>query len=48
LNWKINFFDCGSLGVATVSTYRARLLEKMGLKSTAELIHYGLRHGLVE
>jgi two-component system, NarL family, invasion response regulator UvrY len=37
-----------NLGVATVSTYRARLLEKMGLKSTAELIHYGLRHGLVD
>ncbi|MDO9242501.1 MAG: response regulator transcription factor [Rhodocyclaceae bacterium] len=37
-----------NLGVATVSTYRARLLDKMGLKSTAELIHYGLRHGLVE
>jgi DNA-binding NarL/FixJ family response regulator len=37
-----------NLGVATVSTYRARLLEKMNLKSTAELIHYGLRHGLVE
>ena len=31
-----------NLGVATVSTYRARLLEKMGLKSTAELIRYGL------
>lgn len=37
-----------SLGVATVSTYRARLLEKMGLKSTAELIRYGLEHGLAE
>jgi DNA-binding NarL/FixJ family response regulator len=37
-----------NLGVATVSTYRARLLEKMGLKSTAELIRYGLEHGLVE
>ena len=37
-----------NLGVATVSTYRARLLEKMGLKSTAELIHYGMRHGLVD
>ena len=35
-------------GVATVSTYRARLLEKMGLKSTAELIRYGLEHGLAE
>ena len=37
-----------NLGVATVSTSRARLLEKMGLKSTAELIRYGLEHGLVE
>ncbi len=37
-----------NLGVATVSTYRARLLEKMGLKSTAELIRYGLEHGLAE
>lgn len=37
-----------NLTVATVSTYRRRLLEKMNLKSTAELIHYGLRHGLVE
>jgi DNA-binding NarL/FixJ family response regulator len=40
--------DLLNLGVATVSTYRARLLEKMGLKSTAELIRYGLEHGLVE
>lgn len=40
--------DTLNLGVATVSTYRARLLEKMGLKSTAELIRYGLEHGLVE
>ena len=37
-----------NLGVATVSTYRARLLEKMGLRSTAELIRYGLEHGLAE
>lgn len=37
-----------NLGVATVSTYRARLLEKMGLKSTAELIRYGLEHDLAE
>jgi DNA-binding NarL/FixJ family response regulator len=35
-----------NLSVPTVSTYRARLLEKMGLKSTAELIRYGLEHGL--
>ena len=37
-----------NLGVATVSTYRARLLEKMGLRSTAELIRYGLENVLVE
>ena len=37
-----------NLSVATVSTYRARLLEKLSLKSTPELIHYGLRQGLVE
>lgn len=40
--------DTLNLGVATVSTYRARLLEKMGLKSTAELIRYGLEHGLTD
>lgn len=37
-----------SISVATVSTYRARLLEKLGLGNTAELIRYGLEHGLVE
>ena len=37
-----------NLGVATVSTYRARLLEKMGLRSTAELIRYAIAHQLIE
>ncbi|HNH34978.1 MAG TPA: response regulator transcription factor [Rhodocyclaceae bacterium] len=36
-----------NLSVATVGTYRARLLEKMALKSTAELIRYGIENGLV-
>ncbi|MBL8489306.1 MAG: response regulator transcription factor [Rhodocyclaceae bacterium] len=36
-----------NLSVATVGTYRARLLEKMGLKSTAELIRYGIENGLL-
>ncbi len=40
--------DTLNLGVATVSTYRARLLEKMNLKNTAELIRYGLEHGLTD
>jgi two-component system invasion response regulator UvrY len=37
-----------SLSVKTVSTYRARVLEKMGMKTTAELMHYGIQQGLVD
>lgn len=36
-----------NLAVATISTFRARILTKLGLSSTAELIRYGLEHGLV-
>jgi two-component system, NarL family, invasion response regulator UvrY len=36
-----------SLGVTTISTYRARLLEKMKLKSNAELILYAIEHNLI-
>jgi two-component system, NarL family, invasion response regulator UvrY len=36
-----------SLSVKTVSTYRTRLLQKMGMKSNAELMRYALQHGLV-
>jgi DNA-binding NarL/FixJ family response regulator len=35
------------LSVKTVSTYRARLLEKMGMSSNAELTRYALQNGLV-
>lgn len=35
------------LSVKTVSTYRTRILEKMGMSSNAELMQYALRHGLV-
>ncbi len=35
-----------SLGTPTVSTYRARILEKMGMKSTVELIHYAVKNNL--
>jgi two-component system, NarL family, invasion response regulator UvrY len=35
------------LSVKTVSTYRARLLEKMGMSNNAELTRYALEHGLV-
>ena len=36
-----------SLSVKTISTYRARLLEKMDLKNNAELTHYALQRNLV-
>jgi two-component system, NarL family, invasion response regulator UvrY len=35
------------LGVPTISTYRARILEKMSLKNNAELTHYAIQHGIV-
>jgi two-component system, NarL family, invasion response regulator UvrY len=37
-----------SLSVKTVSTYRARILEKMKLRTNAELTAYALRNRLVE
>ncbi len=37
-----------SLSLKTVSTYRARVLEKMKMKTTAELMHYGIQQGLVD
>ena len=36
------------LSEKTISTYRARMLEKMSLETTAELIRYAIRHGLVD
>jgi len=37
-----------SLSVKTISEYRARLLSKMNLKTSAELTTYAIRNGLVE
>ncbi|MFC5509563.1 response regulator [Massilia jejuensis] len=37
-----------SLSVKTVSEYRARLLAKMNLKTSAELTHYAIRNQLVD
>jgi DNA-binding NarL/FixJ family response regulator len=37
-----------SLSAKTISTYRTRILEKMGLKNNAEIIRYGIKHGLVD
>jgi DNA-binding NarL/FixJ family response regulator len=37
-----------SLSESTISTYRSRILEKMGMKTNAELTYYGIRNNLVE
>ena len=36
-----------SLSVKTISTYRTRLLHKMGMRHNAELTHYAIANGLV-
>jgi|JI10StandDraft_1071094.scaffolds.fasta_scaffold870731_1 two-component system invasion response regulator UvrY len=36
------------VSVKTISTYRVRILEKLGLGSNAELIRYALKQGLVD
>jgi two-component system, NarL family, invasion response regulator UvrY len=37
-----------SLSDKTISTYRARILEKMRMKTNAELTHYTIKSGLVD
>jgi two-component system invasion response regulator UvrY len=37
-----------SLSAKTVSTYRSRLLEKMNLKTNADIVRYAIENGLVE
>lgn len=37
-----------SLSAKTVSTYRTRLLEKMNLRTNAEIIRYAIENGLME
>jgi DNA-binding NarL/FixJ family response regulator len=36
-----------SLSVKTISTYRARILEKLGLRNSAEITQYAIRNDLV-
>ncbi|MDH5406778.1 MAG: response regulator transcription factor [Candidatus Aminicenantes bacterium] len=36
------------LSIKTISTYRSRILEKMKMKSNAELIHYAIQNRLVD
>ena len=37
-----------SLSVKTISTYRARILKKTGMETTAQLIKYAVQHDLVQ
>ena len=37
-----------SLSVKTVSTYRVRILTKLNLRNTAEIIRYAFEHGLID
>ena len=37
-----------SLSSKTVSTYRVRLLQKMNLKTNAELMHYAMQNHLID
>lgn len=36
-----------SISIKTVSTYRARILEKLELQNNAEIINYAIKHGLI-
>ncbi|HTL16596.1 MAG TPA: response regulator transcription factor, partial [Patescibacteria group bacterium] len=37
-----------ALSVKTISTYRSRILQKMGLRNNAEMMHYAMQYQLVE
>ncbi|GJM15649.1 MAG: hypothetical protein DHS20C13_09760 [Thermodesulfobacteriota bacterium] len=36
------------VSISTISTYRARLIEKLGLKTNAEVIRYAIKHKLID
>ncbi|MBS0448611.1 MAG: response regulator transcription factor [Proteobacteria bacterium] len=40
--------DSMALSVKTVSTYRTRVMEKMGLESNSDLTYYALKNGLIQ
>ena len=37
-----------NLSVKTVSTHKARLMEKMGVSNQTELVHYAIKHRLID
>jgi len=40
--------DVLNVSISTIGSYRARLLEKMGLTTTSELVAYAFQHGLLQ
>ncbi len=40
--------DLLQVSVKTVETYRSRVIEKLGLKSRAELVRFAIEHGLLD
>jgi two-component system, NarL family, invasion response regulator UvrY len=36
------------LSPSTVSTYRGRILKKLGLNTNVDLVHYAMKHRLIE
>ena len=40
--------DSMSLSVKTVSTYRTRVMEKLGLASNSDLTYYAMKNGLIQ
>ena len=40
--------DSMALSAKTVSTYRTRVMEKMGLGSNSELTYYAIKNGLIQ
>jgi two-component system invasion response regulator UvrY len=36
------------LSIKTISTYRSRILEKMNMKTSAEMTHYAIKNGLID
>lgn len=43
-----NIAEHMSLSIKTVSTYRARIMEKLGLASNSDLTYYALKNGLIQ
>lgn len=47
-NSVTNIAEKLSLSINTISTYRNRILDKMGMKNNAELTHYAIKNQLVD